>query len=56
MKKTIIFLAILILIGAESPTLAVLGAPTTPEDSGTCAKYTSDRESCLECVDHFHLF
>lgn len=26
------------------------------ENVGTCARYTSDKTACLECISHYHLF
>ena len=56
MKKTLVFLTVLLIVGAFEPTIALLGAPTQTEQYGTCRRFTSDHESCLECVANFHQF
>lgn len=51
MKNTMILLALAALI------LGSINAKFTEEvEIGTCARFTSDRESCLQCIDHYHLF
>jgi len=32
------------------------GPQSKEKNIGTCVKFTSDKESCLECVPHYHLF
>ena len=56
MKKTLVFLTILAIVATFQPTPTLLRVTSQPEQYGTCLRFTSDHESCLECIENFHLF
>lgn len=56
MKKTLVFLLLIALIACEKSVVLTRGTQTNEKTIGTCVKFTSDKESCLECVPHYHLF
>lgn len=56
MKKNLIFILLLTLVLCQDGKELAKGSNSLERNIGTCSRFTSDRESCLECVPHYHLF
>lgn len=56
MKNFLLFFSVLALVVTSQVTTTHIQDNPVQESVGTCIRFTSDKNACLECIDHYHLF